>query len=108
MVDGSDLRAVAVIGFGVGGVRGGGDDVTTDEWMVVNGTALTAGHALHAIGGEGGDSFVGGAGNDVFTGNDGDDFVLGGGGSDTIDVGAGVDYVDGGADRKSTRLNSSH
>src|SRR3546814_4385285 len=70
--------------------------------MVVNGTALTAGHALHAIGGEGGDSFVGGAGNDVFTGNDGDDFVLGGGGSDTIDVGAGVDYVDGGRSEEHT------
>src|SRR3546814_8502568 len=76
------LRADAVIGFGGDGVLGGGDDVTTDEWMVVNGTALTAGHALHAIGGEGGDSFVGGAGNDVFTGNDGDDFVLGGGRSE--------------------------
>src|SRR3546814_12192369 len=87
------LRADAVIGFGGDGVLGGGDDVTTDEWMVVNGTALTAGHALHAIGGEGGDSFVGGAGNDVFTGNDGDAFVLGGGGSDPLDVGGGRAYV---------------
>src|SRR3546814_10391423 len=74
--------------------------------MVVNGTALTAGHALHAIGGEGGDSFVGGAGNDVFTGNDGDDFVLGGGGSDTIDVGAGVDYVDGRSEEHTSELQS--
>src|SRR3546814_11465335 len=76
------------------------------SWMVVNGTGLPAGHALHAIGGEGGDSFVGGAGNDVFTGNDGDDFVLGGGGSDTIDVGAGVDYVDGGAGRDTLSLGA--
>src|SRR3546814_15712791 len=50
-VDGSDLRADAVIGFGGDGVLRGGDDVTHDERMVVNGTAMTAGHADHALGG---------------------------------------------------------
>src|SRR3546814_3627938 len=51
-VDGSDLRADAVIGFGGDGVLGGGGDVPTYEWMGVNGTALTEGHAVHAPGGE--------------------------------------------------------
>src|SRR3546814_15046036 len=74
--------------------------------MVVKVVARPAGHAGHAMGGEGGGGFVGGAGTDGLTGSACDECVLGGGGSDTIDVGAGVDYVDGGAGRDTISLGA--
>src|SRR3546814_15368632 len=74
--------------------------------MVVKVVARPAGHAGHAMGGEGGGGFVGGAGTDGLTGSACDECVLGGGGSDTIGVGAGVDYVDGGAGRDTISLGA--
>ena len=72
------------------------DNATNATGLIVDGSALTAGHqlilnggsetssSLTAIGGAGNDSVLGGGGADVFTGGAGADTLSGGKGSDTV------------------------
>jgi Ca2+-binding RTX toxin-like protein len=96
-IDGSALRSGVVTGFGGDGLMGGGDDVTSTDTMIVNGSLITtAGHVLNIIGGAGSDFLIGGAGNDIINGGAGNDTLVGGAGNDVITGGAGSDFIVGG------------
>ncbi|MCM8732009.1 beta strand repeat-containing protein [Hephaestia sp. GCM10023244] len=92
IVDGSALQAGLVTYVGADGTLGTADDVTDDERLVLDGSALGAGQSLVGTGGAGDDILIGGAGNDTLTGGAGDDMLLGGAGNDTLDGGEGSDY----------------
>ena len=65
-------------------------------------------YTLPVFGAEQGGLLEGDQQNNVLVGGSGADVLKGGHGADILMSGAGEDVMEGGADRKSTRLNSSH
>ena len=108
------------------------DDASNSTGLTIDGSALSAPHALTldgsaetsasltALGGGGDDALKGGAGNDALTGNDGADTLTAGSGNDTLDGGAGADTlnlagnltaadrIDGGADQDTLLLAGNY